>query len=48
MSSNKSESGNTPGHWSDRPTRSLGAIMLWVTAITLTAIGVMQMPSLYG
>ena len=29
------------GHWSDGPVRPLGAIVLWVTAIALTAVGAM-------
>jgi hypothetical protein len=48
MSLSKRESGNILGHWSDQPTRSLGVIVLWVTAIMLTAIGIMQMPGLHG
>jgi hypothetical protein len=48
MASNERGNGNVPGHWSGQPNRPVGAIVLWVAAIVLTAIGVMQIPGLYG
>jgi hypothetical protein len=48
MATSERQSGNIPGHWSSQPTRPLGAIVLWVTAIMLTAMVVMQIPGLPG
>jgi hypothetical protein len=46
MAPSEHRSVNIPGHWSNLPTRPLAAIVLWVTAIMLTAVGVMQIPGL--
>jgi len=48
MALTEHRSANIPPHWSSQPTRPLVAIVLWVTAIILTAIGVMEVPGLRG
>src|SRR5579863_6737595 len=44
MGSNERDDSDDPGHWSDQPNHRRGTIVLWVTAIVLTAIGIMQIP----
>jgi hypothetical protein len=48
MALTEHRSADLPSHWSNQPTLPLAAIVLWVTAIMVTAIAVMQLPGLRG